>query len=458
MLASGGSAVDAAIAAQAVICVTMPHSAGLGGDMLALIRDPTGEVTAVNGTGSSSMTATTFTQTGGASVTVPGLIGGWVEAHRRWGRFELHQVLAPAIALATTGFRIDAALLRARDRQRLRLLAGGAFDWSLIDTPSGGLWIQPELAQALADVAASTGESFYRGAAVDAMTQAVKRHGGALTPADFDRHTTQVGAPVTVPFNGGSLSVQPPSSQGVLLALAATTAEALVINNSSKPADHLLVEIAEAAFAYRSDCADVAMVLGQQLSIDTERAAHRGGPRAYLHTAGVAASDASGTVVSSLVSVFDDFGSAVFVPELGIVMNNRAAGFTDGANVAAPGKRPIHTLAPALVQRADLSVLALATPGADGQVQTLLQILTAMKDRRIPLAEAIAAPRWRSENGDLTIEEDHPHAADLAGRGHHLVARPPGDDLFGAVVAAGLTDGRPFAAADWRRQVSSAAV
>src|SRR6185295_344565 len=90
-------------------------------------------------------------------------------------------------------------------------------------------------------------------------------------------------------------------------------------------------------------------LLAHSLAIDFNKASHRGGPRAYLHTAGVAAADAQGDVVSSLVSVFDDFGSCVFVPELGITLNNRAGGFTTGANSAAPGKRPVHTLAPALL-------------------------------------------------------------------------------------------------------------
>lgn len=458
ILAAGGSAVDAAIAAQAVICVVMPHSAGLGGDMLALVRDATGNVTAVNGTGRSSSTLTTVSSTGGASVTVPGLVGGWMQAHGRWGQLELAQVLSRAVELATGGYRVDAALTRARDQQRGRLLAGGAASWPLVGASSGDLWQQLELAEVLRQMAASAGTSFYDTEAATAMSLAVNRHGGTLGTVDFHQHTTPVGEPITVPFDGGRLAVQPPSSQGVLLALAAATAEPLLDQHASELVDHLLVEITQAAFVHRSDCTDAAAVLAVQLSIDPVRAAHRGGPRAYLHTAGVACADSSGLVVSSLVSVFDDFGSGVFVPELGFVMNNRAAGFTDGANAPAPGKRPIHTLAPAILQQPGGGVLALATPGADGQVQTLLQILVALRGHRTELAEAIAAPRWRSENGDLAIEADHPQATGLAARGHRIRSLPPGDDLFGAVVAAGITDGQPFAAADWRRQVSSAAL
>jgi gamma-glutamyltranspeptidase/glutathione hydrolase len=164
--------------------------------------------------------------------------------------------------------------------------------------------------------------------------------------------------------------------------------------------------------------------------------------------------DAQGMVISSLVSVFDDFGSCLFVPELGITLNNRAGGFTDGANAAAPGKRPVHTLAPALLTTAQ-GVLALATPGADGQVQTLLQILVAIQRERLDLARAIARPRWRSENGLLLIEQSHAGIDRLAALGHRVTALADGEMRFGAVVCAGRIDDEPVAAADWRREIAA---
>jgi gamma-glutamyltranspeptidase/glutathione hydrolase len=167
------------------------------------------------------------------------------------------------------------------------------------------------------------------------------------------------------------------------------------------------------------------------------------------------------------VSVFDDFGSGVFVPELGIVLNNRAAGFTDGENAAAPGSRPVHTLAPALIE-ADGSRLALATPGADGQVQTLLQVLASLR-RGASLEEAVAAPRWRSEAAQLLIERGHPQIVALRARGHDVLVLDPGSDVFGAVVAAGAPAHRPgstssggvgvpYAVADWRRASVAGAI
>jgi gamma-glutamyltranspeptidase/glutathione hydrolase len=246
-------------------------------------------------------------------------------------------------------------------------------------------------------------------------------------------------------------------SQGVLLAMAAQWMDRHAGDATGEEAEHLLVEATEAAFGFRSDCTLGSRLLDVPLEVDRERAARRGGPRSYLHTAGVAVADRDGQVVSSLLSVFDDFGSGVFVPELGFVLNNRAAGFTHGRNTAAPGKRPVHTLAPALLETASGAVLGLATPGADGQVQTLLQVLWRLRAGE-PLSAALAAPRWRSQDGRLLVEIGHPAADALADRGHDVELRPAGDPVFGAVVAAGITGGTPVAAGDWRRRVSSGAL
>jgi gamma-glutamyltranspeptidase / glutathione hydrolase len=221
--------------------------------------------------------------------------------------------------------------------------------------------------------------------------------------------------------------------------------------------DHAAIEFTQAAFAYRANVGQGAALLEHELAIDLNRASHRGGPRAYLHTAGAATVDADGMVISSLVSVFDDFGSCVFVPELGFTLNNRAAGFTEGANAAAPGKRPVHTLAPALVTTPQ-GVLALATPGADGQVQTLLQVLVAIRREGQDLAQAIARARWRSENGMLLVEQSHTGMERLAALGHRVKPMADGDIRFGGVVCAGCIDNELVAAADWRRETAAGVV
>jgi gamma-glutamyltranspeptidase/glutathione hydrolase len=245
-------------------------------------------------------------------------------------------------------------------------------------------------------------------------------------------------------------------SHGVLLNMAVEAMSRLGDFPASLN-DHVAIELTQAAFAYRSDVAEGAALLRHELNIDLERASNRGGPRAYLHTAGVATVDADGCIVSSLVSVFDEFGSCVFVPELGITLNNRAGGFTGGANAAAPGKRPVHTLAPVLVSTPQ-GMLALATPGADGQVQTLLQILVGIQRDQLDLARAIARPRWRSEGGALLVEKSHGSLDRLRELGHQVRTIEDGDTRFGAAVCAGWIEGQPVAAADWRRETAAGVV
>ncbi|GAA2007336.1 gamma-glutamyltransferase family protein [Nakamurella flavida] len=453
-LQAGGTAVDATIAAQAVVAVLMPHSAGLGGDMFALVHEPDGTVGAVNGSGRSAarpVPGGSATGIGiGAQVTVPGMVAGWFAAHERYGRLPVTEILAPARRLARRGAVVDTDLAAAVAQQRPRLQAGGAGGWDLLALSAGDRWRQPALADALDALAGQGPDAFYRGPAAAAITAAVGRHGGTLSVDDLAAHVTDLSPPLALAWDGGNAHVQPPPSQGVLLAMA------LAWLQDRPPADdHLLVELTEAVFAHRADCFRGAALLDAELVVDPERATRRGGPRAYLHTAGVAVADAAGMVVSSLVSVFDDFGSGIWVPELGCTLNNRGAGFTDGANAPAAGARPVHTLAPALTVDRNGDVLALATPGADGQIQTLLQVLTALR-RGDDLATAVAAPRWRSEHAELLVEAGHPARDDLSARGHGVRDRDGGDPVFGAVVAAGTRRGAPYAAADWRRFVWSA--
>ena len=453
LLEQGGNAVDAAIAAQAVIGVVLPQAAGLGGDLLALVHDR-GRIAAVNGTGRSPLGLTSVPETtGGSSVTVPGLVDGWTTLSARWGRLPLGTVLEPAVELARGGIVPEPSLRAAVDQQRTRLEQGGATDWSLLS--AGRPWVQPELAGLLERIGAHGRDAFYTGPGAEAIVDAVRRCGGSLDLRDLAEHGTPCPAPVAVPWGSGQVHVQPPMSQGVLLAMALQEVRRLHAGGATVD-DHLLIEVTGAVFEHRSSCRRGLDLLELELTVDLERASGRVGPRAYLHTAGVATVDADGQVVSSLVSVFDDFGSGVFVPELGLVLNNRAAGFTDGDNAAAPGKRPVHTLAPAMLTSPE-GVLGIATPGADGQIQTLLQVLAARDITGAALPDAVAALRWRSQDGELLIEEGHPTADALAGRGHHVVPVTPGADVFGAVVAAGA-DPHPYAVADWRRETDTEGV
>jgi gamma-glutamyltranspeptidase/glutathione hydrolase len=259
--------------------------------------------------------------------------------------------------------------------------------------------------------------------------------------------------------------MQPPVSQAVLAGMTLRAVEA------SAPADaaaraHLTIEAIEAAFAYRDAVAldDADALLATPLRLDPERAQRRGGPVGSAHTTAIAAADAEGRVVSMLISVFDDFGSAVHVPAGGLLLNDRLTGCaTDPASPNAPiaGRRPVHTLSPVLVDDAE-RCLALATPGADGQVQTLAQLIQQIVDDEVDVADALGRPRWRSNAGELLVEAgvDPALRAALAERGHKLVGLPYADGRFGAAVAAGADrrHGTLFAAADPRRETWAGAL
>ena len=451
-LFKGGGAADAMIAAQAVLCVAMPDACGVGGDGLATIREPSGRLVSYNGAGlSAAGNGTAAIADDGRSVTVPGLVRFWHDVSEAHGRLPLAETLAPAIALARRGIVRAPALLRAANEQRARLARGGAGDWSMV-APGGAddRVVQPDLANLLSRLGTDGPDAFYGGEVAEAIVRAVGGHGGTLAPADLALHETQIAAPLTLDWRGWRVAVQPPASQGVLLLMVLAAAERLDAGADR----HALVELAKASFAHRDEVARGAELMDRLLEHDPERAAEGVGPRSYLHTAGVATADVEGTVCSSLVSVFDDFGSAILVPEHGFVLNNRAAGFTTGDNAPGGGKRPVHTLAPALVGTGD-GAFAIATPGADGQVQVLLQVLHAIRVEGIDPAEAVARPRWRAEDGKLLVEEDMAGLEAFAARGHKVVPGRPGANPFGAVTIAGVLGDRAYALSDWRRQTTS---
>jgi gamma-glutamyltranspeptidase/glutathione hydrolase len=453
LLRGGGSAADAAIAAQAVLCVVAPDACGLGGDMFALVHAPGGDPVAINASGAAPMALSEAHADGANSITVPGIVDGWRDLSDRWGRVPLARCLEPAIHIARAGFRVTGKLAATVTAQRDRLLRGGADSWALLGLSPGQVFTQDRLADLLEAIGRDGGRSFYEGDAATAIADTVGHLGGALAAADFAAHRTEIRAPIVTRLGDVTVATQPPMAQGVLLSMALSALDRLG-PIPDELGDHVGVELTEAAFAFRARAGEGEALLGETLSIDFSRAGLRGGPRAYLHTAGVAVSDREGLTISSLVSVFDDFGSCVFVPDCGITLNNRAGGFTDGPNAAAPGKRPVHTLAPALLMLESGSI-GLATPGADGQVQTLLQVITAVLREDVDLAQAIARPRWRSEGGALLIEESHPGAARLRDLGHRVRPLADGDTRFGAVVCAGRIDGAPIAVSDWRRDTWS---
>jgi gamma-glutamyltranspeptidase/glutathione hydrolase len=451
-LLAGGTAADAVVAAQAVLSVIAPESCGLGGDAFFLVRSEQGAVVAVNAAGASARaTSSTAITQAGQSVTVPGMVAGWEQLLGRWGRFPLAKVLVPAIRLAENGFVARPQLKRAVADQRERLVSGGGKDWVLLKTlESNAIGQQPQLANTLRTLGQEGASWFYSADIANDICKVIRQQGGSMQLSDLASHQTIVCKPLSVKWKEYDVYLPPPMSQGVLLGMA-LNAMPNVKGLEPFRQDHIAIELTEAVFSFRHRVVEGERLFSEKLEFDPNKASNRGGPRAYLHTAGVAASDVSGLVVSSLVSLFDDFGSAIYVPSGGFALNNRACGFTSSPNELGPGKVPVHTLAPILLESAT-TCMALATPGADGQIQSILQVLLAGEESGIPLDMAIHQPRWRSEDGRLIIESGHPSLRKLVEFGHNTVVVENGDARLGSIVCAGVAPPGPFAVSDWRRE------
>ena len=279
ILIGGGSAADAAIAAQAVLCVIMPDACGLGGDMLALVHVPGSALQAINGTGSAPLRLRQVADDGANSITVPGIVDAWCALSRRYGKVPLARALEPAVRLARAGTQVSGALASTLARHRARLSRGGAASWVLFDAPAGSLIPQLELGALLERLGRDGRAAFYQGDAAGHMAQAVAALGGALDEGDLAKHETVLAAPVETQWDELTLSTQPPMAQGILLNMSVQALSRL--GHRAATADHIAVELTNAAFAYRDDVGKGAALLAHELPIDPERASNRGGPRAY---------------------------------------------------------------------------------------------------------------------------------------------------------------------------------
>lgn len=463
LLAAGGNAVDAAVGAGAMLCVVLPEACGLGGDALMLVGGTEETSVAITGNGEAPAgVPEAIPPDGAGTAAVPGAVAALMEAHRRFGQLPREQVLAPVIAVAREGFPAGEELVAAMTRQRARLERGSA-GWSLLDSASspGAVVRLPRLADLLELIAEEGPQAFYSGPVAEAVAAAAIADGGSISAADLGTYRALVGDPVSAEALGARVEASPPTSQGILLLVALRWLERLSGGAPTTSTLHRQVRAIKKCFAFRADVAApqaAEKLLADSVldEMDLDRTEHAVMPKGYNHTAGVAVADRSGTVVSALLSVFDDFGCATLVPEHEFVLNSRLLGFDpDGPNRPLPGHRPVHTLAPILVRTSD-RLLAMATPGADGQIQTLLQVLWAVAQDGIPLRTALHRPRWRVVDAAVCVEEgfDSEGIAELSEQGHEIRETAAGDELFGAISAVGAAlDGPTLeAVSDPRRE------
>ncbi|MEX1254668.1 MAG: gamma-glutamyltransferase [Dehalococcoidia bacterium] len=500
VLRGGGNAIDAALAVSAVMVVTQPYSSHLGGDAFTIIRTASGETVALNAGGRAPLAATPerfpdgVPLRGPTAVAVPGLVDAWCALQQRFATRPLAELLAPAIALARDGFPTSQSLGRVARGSQDELTADPGCNEVFFGegvARAGKILRQPDLARTLEAIASDGRNGFYGGAVGKRITAYMEEHGGLLSDEDLARDQAVWGEPLRVDYRGCTVYEQPLPSQGFLALEALNIVEGFDLANApatSADAVHPCAEAMRLAFADRDahvgdpDAVEVpierllskehAAELRQRITNGAEApttSALRGGD-----TTSFAVADEQGNLVSFIQSIFHPWGSAVLVPGTGVLLNNRMLGFSlDAAspNALRPGMRTVHTLNTWLLDGPDGVVYAGGTPGADFQVQTNLQVITNLVDRRLDPQSAIDAPKWvltargdlapkwvLTARGDLALEGRFPQETldELSKRGHRVKPGAAWETTFSrSQLVARRADGTLLAASDLRGEGSA---
>ncbi len=490
VMRAGGNAVDAAVATSAVLTVVWQHGCGLGGDLFALVHDQAGAPAALDAAGSAGSGADAARlRAEGATVmpfrgdircvTVPGCVDGWLALHDRYGRAPLADVLGPAVGYAEGGFPASPTL--AASAALVADLPGAEDFARRMPIRPGDRITRPGVARTLRAVVEGGRAAFYEGEFGQGL---VALGAGEFTAEDLARPQARWVEPLHVDAWGRRIWTVPPPSQGYLTLAGAWVAAGLALPDD--PDDpgwaHLLVETARQVGhdrpAVLHDAADGAALIApgrlapRRAAVDARRAAALGDPVPRAGgTIHLAAVDPDRMGVSLIQSNAAGFGAHIVEPSTGIFLHNRGTGFSlEPGHPAAygPGRRPPHTLAPALLTRPGDGSLAgvLGTMGGDSQPQVLLQLLARLLVHGEEPGPALAAGRWVlgagetgfdtwSQGGAVTVRvEGHaPGAWDagLAERGHRVRREAAFSADFGhahvILVAgdhlAGATDPRP---------------
>jgi|SRR5215475_11144060 len=449
ILREGGNAIEAMIAMAATIAVVYPHMNHVGGDGFWLFRDAGGRVRAIDAAGFAGERANLdlyrhheiIPPRGQlAALTVPGAIGGWLLAHEAARSFSgvvpLNTMLEPAIRYAREGYTVtrSQARLTAEKLSELAQVPGFATTF-LVDGKAprqGDVLRQENLAATLDHLAHAGLEDFYRGDVGREIAADLERIGSPVTRRDLEVNRALLRDPLDLrlepPWPAGTVYNTPPPTQGLASLIILGLFNRLRVTDA-EGFDHVhgLVEATKRAFRIRDRVVtderrlphppeqylEPAFLDAQALKIDRRKAAAWPGRRQEGDTVWMGAADADGLVVSYIQSLYWEFGSGCVLPRTGVLMQNRGASFSlvPGAlNSLAPGRRPFHTLNPALAVLGDGRVLAYGTMGGDGQPQTQAALFTRHVVFGQNLAEAIDRPRWLlgrtwgSEHTNLRLE------------------------------------------------------
>jgi gamma-glutamyltranspeptidase/glutathione hydrolase len=489
----GGNAVDAAIAANAVLAVTAPHLCGMGGDLFAIIRTADGELVGLNASGRAGSGADADqlrhehldalpVRHDVRSVTVPGCVDGWTTMHGRFGYLELATVLAPAIRLAASGFPAgpllvgSLSLLDDAGRGELHELADQA-------TAVGARVRRPGVALTLQAIVAGGRAAFYGGAFGEGLLAV---GAGLFTADDLEVRYADWVEPLRTSALGVELATIGPNTQGYLTLGMTRLAELVgVPDDPDDPAwAHLLIEVATAASHDRPDLlheeADGGALLAELDRraglVNLQHASRRPAPALTGDTTYLCTADDRGMAVSLIQSNASGFGSWLVEPTTGINLHNRGIGFSLRAGHPAeygPRRRPPHTLCPAMATRDGELAAVFGTMGGDAQPQILLQVATRLFRHGASPAEAVSAGRWALRGPSTGFDtwtsgvpptvmvEGHAPTAwrtGLMDRGHEVDVAPAFDSGFGHAHAIMVERPGLYAcAADPRTRIGSAA-
>ena len=431
VLREGGSAIDAVIAANAVLTVVYPDQTSIGGDCFLLYFDAkASKLHALNGSGRTPKAASrealraagynSMPARGIHAVTVPGTIDAWSTAHERFGRLEFSLLLQPAIGYARDGFPVTPNL----NENMVHTASSGSWTSDLEpiyfpggNVPKAGSRLRlPQLADSLEKIAKHGRDVFYSGEIAEAILKASKRNGGAFTADDLASHHAEWVTPVTSGYRGVTVAEFPPNSQGLTALIELNLAE------RAEPAKwgtaehlHPLIEAKKLAFAVRdryvSDPAFVPIETDRLTSKELSREiwavydparAGTGQLSVAGDTVYLCAVDAAGNAASMIQSIYLNFGSGVVADGAGIVLQCRGAYFSlddDHVNRLEGGKRTVHTLMPGMLLKDGKLLGPIGTQGGDAQAQVHLQLISNLVDHGMDPQEAIEAPRWVAGGG-----------------------------------------------------------
>lgn len=488
----GGSAVDAAIAAAAVLTVVYPHNVALGGDLIALVRTPDGVVTCVNASGwsgaatdAAAMRAkhgSALPDRGADTVTVPGGVRGWETLSRLGGRLPWSRLLEPAERAARDGVPVAQSLAaHLVDPENDDLVGQGDFD--RVFRPEGRIMLagadfrQPALAETIATLRKGGADEFYTGALAARTVEYLRSHQSVLTAGDFADFRPESTDPISVRHGGLSVLTSPPNTHGFMILRALAALDELATVDPLGDGIGTLMRLFHHGNRLRStlladprvQAVDVTALVHGDLRAATPVGEPVGAVRSVPRgdTVGIAAADSDGIAVSLIQSVYHAFGSGLVDPGTGILFHDRGTSFSldpQSPNVLAPRKRPLHTLMPVMTTDGDKVRHVLATMGGQGQPQILTQVLLRMLGGATAV-DAVAAPRaivgpqilgCTADSAVVESDIDVAAAASLDTSGLTITEVPRHTEALGqanVVVLGG--DGELAAAADPRADGSA---